>query len=267
MATDTGGTPFTIMAENYERVAVPAMFVPEALNLLEFAALQPGEKVLDVACGTGIVARLAAERLGPIGLVVGLDLNEAMLSVARAQPAPPGVSIQWQKGNAMVIPFPNGAFDAVLCQNGLQFMADRPLALREMRRVLRREGRLVLSVVAREAATQAMDGTVARFLGPDALALYREPFLLDRAEALESLFDGAGLHETKVSRQVVTARCPSADDFVSFTLSGRMAEAMRRLEPDQWAALIEDAHARLAPLRDGDGLVFPIDMLVAVARP
>lgn len=86
MATDTGGTPFTIMAESYERVAVPAMFVPEALNLLEFAALQPGEKVLDVACGTGIVARLSAERLGPIGLVVGLDLNEAMLSVARALP-------------------------------------------------------------------------------------------------------------------------------------------------------------------------------------
>ncbi len=90
MTVDSARTPFTALAETYERVAVPAMLAPEALNLLEFAALQPGERVLDVACGTGIVARLAAPRLGPRGQIVGLDLNAAMLAVARTRPVPLG---------------------------------------------------------------------------------------------------------------------------------------------------------------------------------
>lgn len=104
MVADAPRTPFSSLAEGYERIAVPAMFIPAARNLLEIAALEPGECVLDVACGTGTVARLAAPLVGETGHVTGLDLNEAMLAVARAQTMSGGAPIEWRQGNAMSSP-------------------------------------------------------------------------------------------------------------------------------------------------------------------
>src|SRR5260370_25850928 len=126
----------------YERHIDPALFMPWARSLVETAALRPGERVLDVACGTGVVTRLAAKRVGAGGKVVGLDLNAGMLEVARSR-AP---AIEWREGSATELPLPDAAFDAVLCQQGLQFFPDRPAALREMRRVLVPGRRLALSV-------------------------------------------------------------------------------------------------------------------------
>jgi ubiquinone/menaquinone biosynthesis C-methylase UbiE len=102
--------------------------------------------VLDVGCGTGVVARLAAHHVGPTGKVVGLDLKAGMLAVARSLPSLPGVSIEWQEGNALALPFSAETFDAVLCQQGLQYLPDRPAALGEMHRVLVPGGRLALSL-------------------------------------------------------------------------------------------------------------------------
>lgn len=266
MVADAPRTPFSSLAEGYERIAVPAMFIPAARNLLEIAALEPGECVLDVACGTGTVARLAAPLVGETGHVTGLDLNEAMLAVARAQTMSGGAPIEWRQGNAMSLPFPDAVFDAVLCQNGLQFVPDRTLALREMLRVLRPDRRLVLNVIAREAASQAVEASVERFLGPDAVAFFHEPFVLSDIDALRQLFDGVGFRSVDITREAITASSPSADYFLDFTLRLRLASALARLSPEQNSALIADAYAQLAPyIRDG-GLVFPIEMLVVVAR-
>src|SRR5690606_34921382 len=128
--------------ENYERFFVPAIGAPLANDLVETAGLQPGERVLDVACGTGVVDRLAAQRIGPNGTTAGLDINPGMLAVARAA-APPGVAIQWHEASADTMPFTDAAFDVVLCQMGLQFMPDRVAALKEMHRVLVPGGRLI----------------------------------------------------------------------------------------------------------------------------
>jgi SAM-dependent methyltransferase len=117
-------------AEIYKRHMVPAIFGPWAEDLVACAAPQPGERVLDVACGTGVVARLVAQRVGPAGQVVGLDLNPGMLTVARALPPSQGAMIAWREGNASAIPLADAAFDLVLCQQGLQFFPDRPAALR-----------------------------------------------------------------------------------------------------------------------------------------
>src|SRR3954453_15082278 len=108
------------VAEGYERGLVPAMFAPWALDLVAVAALQPAERVLDVACGTGIVARHAAPRVGAAGRVVGVDVSAPMLAGARAQGAPEGVAVEWCEGDAGALPFPAGAFDVALCQHGLQ---------------------------------------------------------------------------------------------------------------------------------------------------
>src|SRR5689334_13373487 len=100
-------------AERYERWVVPFVSHPMLLPLLDFARLQPGERVLDVATGTGLVARLAARRVMPGGAVTGLDLNDEMLNVARELPLPPGLKIEWRQGSAQALPFDDGLFDVV----------------------------------------------------------------------------------------------------------------------------------------------------------
>ena len=130
--------------ENYERYFVPAIGLPLAAELVEAARLAPGERVLDVACGTGVVARLAAEQVGAAGQVTALDVNPGMLAVARSVPSP--IAIEWREGAAEDMQLPDAAYDVALCQMGLQFFADRGAALAELNRVLAAGGRLVVNV-------------------------------------------------------------------------------------------------------------------------
>ena len=157
---------------------VPAVFGPWAKHLLDTAALGPGMRVLDVACGTGIVARLAASQVGPTGQVVGLDTNEAMLAVARAQVLPTGAHVEWRQGDAIKLPLRDGEFDTVLCQHGLQYVSDRLAALREMKRVLASGARLGLSVFSQSIGYQIFEHTAAQFVGEKSATIKREPFAL-----------------------------------------------------------------------------------------
>ena len=130
--------------ENYERYFVPAIGLPLATELVETAHLAPGERVLDMACGTGVVARVAAEQIGPAGHVTALDVNPGMLAVARSVSRPAG--IEWREGIAEDTQLPERTYDAALCQMGLQFFADRGAAVGELFRVLAPGGRLVANV-------------------------------------------------------------------------------------------------------------------------
>jgi ubiquinone/menaquinone biosynthesis C-methylase UbiE len=132
--------------DNYERYLVPSIFAPWAHDLVSLARLRAGERALDVACGTGIVARIAAQTIGDGNNIVGLDLSGPMLSAARAAAADENKSIEWREGSAVELPLADATFDVVFCQQGLQFFPDRAKALSEMHRVLALGGRLVLSV-------------------------------------------------------------------------------------------------------------------------
>ena len=135
--------------ETYQRALVPAIFAPWVIHVVDLADPRPGDRVLDVACGTGVVARAAASRVGSAGAVTGIDLNRGMLTVAKSVPGsdqPPSAPIHWHEGTADNLPFPSSAFDIVYCQLGLQFFPDRPAALREMHRVLVSGGKLGLMV-------------------------------------------------------------------------------------------------------------------------
>ena len=125
-------------AELYERYPARYILGPWAPLLVDAACLAAGERVLDVACGTGVVARAASKRVGPAGRVVGVDLNPGMISVARSLPATGDAPIEWLERSALDLRLENASFDAVLCQQGLQFFPDKAVALREMRRVLDR---------------------------------------------------------------------------------------------------------------------------------
>src|SRR6266446_9707960 len=133
-------------AELYERYAARYILGPWASSLVDAGRLAAGERALDVACGTGVVARIAAQRVGPGGRVVGVDLNPSMIAVAGSLPAPVGAPIEWLERSAVDFQLPDASFDVVLCQQGLQFFPDKLAALREMRRVLNHGGRLALSI-------------------------------------------------------------------------------------------------------------------------
>jgi len=133
-------------AERYERYVARYILGPWASLLVDASQVGVGERVLDVACGTGVVARAAAERAGAAGRIVGADLNSGMIAVARSLPVPAGAPIAWIECSALGLPLQNATMDVVLCQQGLQFFPDKALAMREMRRVLARGGRLALSV-------------------------------------------------------------------------------------------------------------------------
>jgi ubiquinone/menaquinone biosynthesis C-methylase UbiE len=158
-------------AEIYEREMVPAIFARWAPDTIELAQVRTGQRVLDVACGTGVVTRLLADRVGPSGRVVGLDLSPVMLAAARARVR--NANVEWREASAQSIPLPDGAFDAVVCQQGLQFFPDKAMALAEMRRVLVPGGRLALAVwrsVEHAPAFQALEQALAHRIGSEKAA-------------------------------------------------------------------------------------------------
>ncbi|PLZ89758.1 hypothetical protein CEN44_12345 [Fischerella muscicola CCMEE 5323] len=132
-------------AERYEQILVPTILGPAARALVEFAALQAGEAVLDVGCGTGAAARCAAEKVGPAGRVAAVDVNAGMIDVAQSLPPVAGATIEWFANSAYELPFAEVEFTAVLCAQTLQFLDDRPRALAEMYRVLKPGGPVVVT--------------------------------------------------------------------------------------------------------------------------
>ncbi len=260
-------------AETYEQYFVPAMFLPWATILLQHAAPKSGERVLDVACGTGIVSRQAAPLVGADGQVVGLDVNPAMLAVARAVPAPSGAAIHWQEGNAMALPFVDGAFDVVLCQHGLQFVPDRAGAVREMRRVLAPGGRalaIVLQALAKHPIFEALMESVARHLSLP-LSAVMTPFAMSDAEELRTLFASAGFGTVEILSETTTVQFPEPQRFVPLAVASSAAAvpAFAQLAAPQRAALVEavrtDVESTIRKYRRADVVSFPMFAHVAVA--
>jgi ubiquinone/menaquinone biosynthesis C-methylase UbiE len=260
-------------AETYEQYFVPAMFRRWASILLRHAALKSGERVLDVACGTGIVAREAAPLVGTAGQVVALDMNPAMLAVARTVPLPSGAAIHWQEGNAMALPFADGAFDVVLCQHGLPFFPDRTGAVREMRRVLAPGGRalvIVLQALAHHPVFEALMESVARRLSLP-LSAVTTPFALSDAEELRALFASAGFKTVETSPETTMAQFPEPQRFVplAVTSSAAAVPAFAQLDASERAALVEavrtDVEAAVQKYHHANMVSFPMFAHVAVA--
>jgi ubiquinone/menaquinone biosynthesis C-methylase UbiE len=257
-------------AEAYERYLVPLLFAPGAEYLIELAAPGPAEKVLDVACGTGIVARRAAPRVGSGGKVVGLDTNEGMLQVARKVSSDLRPAIEWRKGDATDMPLPDRAFDVVFCQQGLQFFPDRPAALGEMHRVLIENGRLALSIlrsIEHNPGYRLLAEALERHAGPDAGPMMRSPFSSLSADELRDLITGAGFREVRIFLGIGPVRYPSAEELVhQEAASSPLAESILSLKDDVRAALTRDLGEALRTYTDDDGIVFPTETYLAAAR-
>lgn len=256
-------------AEIYERHLVPAMFAAWAPLVVDAAGVRAGERVLDVACGTGVVTRLAAERVGSAGRVVGLDVNAAMLGVARSVAAPAGPAIEWCEASALAMPLPDAAFDVVLCQQGLQQFPDRPAALAEMRRVLVPGGRLAACAWGRLDASPGLAALVAgleRHVGAAAANNRRAPFALGDADELRTLVAGAGFQGVSVQTRTQMAHFPSPEKLVAYQLSATPLSTLGGLSDQVFAAVVEDVTSALRDYLTHDGLTFPMEAHLATAH-
>ena len=227
--------------ENYQRYFVPAIGAPLARDLIETAELRPGERVLDVACGTGVVTRLAAAGVGASGSVTGLDLNPGMLAVARSA-TPAGYAIAWHQADAAATELPGASFDVVLCQMGLQFMPDRAAALREMRRLLTPGGRLILNMPGPTSPPIAlMEEALERHVGPEAARFVGAVFSLYDPDEIRTLLEDAGFHKVSVRVGVKVLRLPPPEDFLwQYVHSTPLAGLTAKLDDARRAALEHD---------------------------
>ncbi|MBB4367961.1 ubiquinone/menaquinone biosynthesis C-methylase UbiE [Bradyrhizobium sp. cir1] len=255
--------------ELYERYLVPAITSVWANDLLDRIPPKRGDSVLDIACGTGVVARLAEQR-GQGGRVVGLDLNTAMLAIARVKSA----KVEWIEGSALDLPFDADSFEVVLCQLGLQFFPDRLLALREMVRVLKPGGRAgfsVYSAIEKTPAAYAFVQALDNCLGEEASRTKRSEHLSCDAQEIGDWAKQAGFNGVDVAAVTKQITFPSMLDYVRFQLT---ATPMAGLLKDEGAAererlirsISDDAASRLDhSMLEGGKLTFPQQSFVATA--
>ncbi len=239
-------------AKAYEGLMVPALFGEWASTVADAAHIQPGERVLDVACGTGILAREVVSRTGAAEFVTGLDPNAGMLEVAK-QLAP---SVEWRQGVAESLPFPDASFDVVISQFGLMFFNDQSEALRQVVRVLRPGGRVAFAVWDSLENIPAYADEVAlleRLAGVPAADALRAPFVLGDRRDLEMLFARAGFEAVEVATRKGTAQFPSVRVMVEADLRGWLPVMGVVLTEEQIVGILQAAEQTLKHYVTGDG--------------
>jgi ubiquinone/menaquinone biosynthesis C-methylase UbiE len=257
----------------YERFLVPAVFADCATALLDAAEPRPGERVLDIACGTGIVARRAASR-ARLGLLVGCDLNESMLDVARSIAIQPDVD--WYHADAVALPFEAGRFDVVYCQQGLQYVGDPLAGLREMARVLVPGGRVALALwrsIEHSPGYNLLVGSLRHHVGTEAAEIMLAPFASPGAEELRRMLAQAGFDDALVRIGVLAARFPSPREFVRRQVLASPRDGLARLAEQApagaeplWEEVAQDMDGRLSPYVDDGGVVLPMQTWLVTAR-
>ena len=239
-------------ADIYEEFFIPALFQEWTARVMDAAAVQSGQRVLDVACGTGVLARAAAERIGVNGSVIGLDINDGMLAVAARKAA----QIEWRQGKAEALPFEDDHFDAVVSQFGLMFFEDRPAALREMLRVLRPGGHLAVAVwdtLDHTPGYAAMVRLLQRLFGEEAANGLRAPYVLGNTNELAALFAAANIPQATITTHTGTARFPSLESWMFTDIKGWVLADI--LDDAQFEGLLNEARTVLAPFVSSDGSV------------
>jgi ubiquinone/menaquinone biosynthesis C-methylase UbiE len=255
-------------AELYERYVARYILGPWAPMLLDAARLAAGERVVDVACGTGVVTRAAAERVGASGHVVGLDLNPGMIAVARSLPVPIGASIEWLERSALDLRLEDARFDAVLCQQGLQFFPDKAVALREMHRVLGHGGRLALSVWSNTGYyNSAVGEALAQFVSNDVAVRFCASRQAPTGEELHRLATAAGFSAVEVRISRINVHLPRLDKFTLDHLAATpVAPVVAAVDSEAREKIGASVLKQLRHYADGDGVTYPEETHVLTAQ-
>lgn len=226
-------------------------------DLIRQARCVSDDRVLDVACGPGTVASRVRRVSGANCAVSGIDINEGMLKFARTDK-----SVEWHLGGAEDLPFEDGSFDVVLCQQGLQYFADRGKAMKEMARVLRLGGRVSLAVwgpIERQPFYLALEDGFSRF-PPEARNAYDQAFSLNTADELRNLALNAGLRDARVRFEHRTIRHPSLREFVDGFMRGTKVSGLYVVLPDEVQTdFVQHVSGLLEGYVDDEGLAFPLE--------
>jgi SAM-dependent methyltransferase len=251
-------------AEIYDTHFVPALFAQWGSVVAAEAGVQKGDRVLDVACGTGALTLAAAEITGSSGSVVGLDANPEMLAVARRKP----VQIEWLEGSAGALPLPDNSFDAVVSQFGLMFFEDKAKAVAEMMRVLKPGGRLAVAVcdaVENSPGYGSFALLLDRLFGKEVGDAFRAPFSLGDAGRLYEICNEAELAGAEVVQRNGKVRFKSIDALVSteracvWTLGGLLTDK-------QFERLLTESETVLRPFVVDGTIEFDMPSLIIKAR-
>ncbi len=254
----------TDAAEVYESCFVPAIFAAWASPVADAAGIEAGDTVLDVGCGTGVLAREVLRRVGKDSRVVGLDLNGGMLAVAaRAEP-----KVEWRQGDAASLPFEDARFDVVVSQFALMYFPDRAAALRQMWRVLAPAGRLAVAVwasIEHARAFRILVEIAARRCGAQAASVLAAPFVLGDEAQLAKLFADSGITQASVALHEGAIRFPSVKEFIRVEVKASPLADM--LSDEAMEGLAEEAEQALAEFvtRSGE-VIMPMDALIVSAR-
>lgn len=260
-------------AQMYEYSFVPAIFAPWTEVLLDRARPRTSESVLDLACGTGIVARTVAPRVGEKGRVVGVDVSDDMLGVAREMAHRERLAIEWHQADAAELPLTDSSVDLLICQQGIQFFSDSKGATAEMHRVLAEGGRAVVSVwqgLECHPVYEALLDAEAHFLGAE-LAEVATPFMYGSEERLQGDLEDAGFERIEIDTKVHDVRFVDPGRFVTLTLLAGAAVVPDFAVSDEdersnlVEAVSERAEATLRKFRSADHITFPMHANVAVA--
>ncbi|MGI9483213.1 MAG: class I SAM-dependent methyltransferase [Hyphomicrobiales bacterium] len=249
----------TSAARGYESHSVPAIFAPLAQATFDKVELPENAQVLDIACGTGIISRLLADQLKGTGRLVGSDLNPAMLEVAKELMPASDHAVEWIEADAGNLPFDADEFDALFCQQGLQFFPDKLATLREFHRVLKPGGHLYISCWS---AVPALLKEIARCLtervNEDAARKALAPFQFRDDELINSLLCEAGFDHVEKSVLHLSRRLhPGWESIRVQILSSPYEKELRAKGDDMADAIATDVEEALTKYRDGEDLVLP----------
>jgi ubiquinone/menaquinone biosynthesis C-methylase UbiE len=245
-------------AEVYDGFFVPALFEQWTDVVLDAADVRSGHRVLDVGCGTGVLARAALGRVGASGHVAGLDPNDGMLAVARrAEPR-----IEWQTGRAEQMPFADHSFDCTVSQFALMFFTDPEAGLREVRRVTRPNGRVAIAVwdqLDNNRSYARLAALIEELLGPEAADAIRVPYHMGDPDTLRGLARAA-VGDPAVTRHPGVARFESLPEWLHTEIRGwTLADT---IDDDGFATLLDAARDQLSDLVEGGRVVFDVSALV-----
>ena len=235
------------VAENYRRYLEPVLFAPWAMRLVQWAGVSPGDVVVDLAAGTGAVARAAARAAGSNGRVIANDLSVTMLDESVRTREPRAAAISQLVGPADRLDLPDSSVDVVLCQHGLTFMPDRAAALREARRVLRPGGALVVSVWADDERLDPFDAYAEALNESGAFGrrVSNDSVTMPVGDVVDGMI-GAGLREVAVTRQTLGVRWPTLEAEIAGIYGTPFGPAVEAMDDVLRSAVMSALRERLA---------------------
>ncbi|REL39192.1 methyltransferase domain-containing protein [Rhodohalobacter sp. SW132] len=254
----------------YEEYLVPGFFKPWAEKLVTLSSPAPGSTILDVACGTGIVARTAAAKAGNDTGVTGLDINPQMLNKASEMAEKEGLEIEWKQGDAGQLPFENNRFDHLFCQQAMQFFPEPQQVLLEMQRVLKPRGTLALNILRSihfNPAYKILADELEEHAGETAGTMMRSPFPDWNQKTIRNMVSEAGFVDLQIHLDIISMLYPSPEEFLRReAASSPLAEEIETMDSERRKKLVTDLNRSLESYTDDQGVVFPMETFMIIAH-